>query len=212
MNRIKTFESFMVTESTDNKRYYNWEDGSNHFNIYGPKDGKGFLYNLYNPIPEDVIRYLKKKTFIMVGKTVPPTSDDDDFEDYHRKFLVFNKNGIEAVLDEWSESWPNPVKDKMVVNKELEVMGPAGELIAIGIMDKLPYSLSTSDKLEQVIKMTKQDGYLDERIIHVVKDRMANHNQTPVKLMSWIRAKFPQEYEHEFGKDDMAADMGDLGF
>jgi hypothetical protein len=201
----------MVMESTDNKRYYEWEDGSNHFNIYGPKDGKGFLYNLYNPIPEDVLRYLKKKTFIMVGKTVPPTSDDD-YEDYHIKFLVFNKKGIEAVFDERSEPWPNPVKDKKALNDELKVMGPAGDLIAIGIMDKLPYSLSTFDKLEQVIKMTKQEGELDKRIITVVKDWMIKQKETPVKLMSWIRSKFLKDYEAEFGKGDMAADMGDLGF
>jgi hypothetical protein len=211
MIKIKTFESFMVMESTDNKRYYEWEDGSNHFNIYGPKDGKGFLYNLYNPIPEDVLRYLKNKTFIMVGKTVPPTSDDD-YEDYHIKFLVFNKKGIEAVFDERSEPWPNPVKDKKALNDELKVIGPAGDLIAIGIMDKLPYSLSTFDKLEQVIKMTKQEGELDKRIITVVKDWMIKQKETPVKLMSWIRSKFLKDYEAEFGKDDMAADMGDLGF
>ena len=116
------------------------------------------------------------------------------------------------MFDERSEPWPNPVKDKKALNDELKVIGPAGDLIAIGIMDKLPYSLSTFDKLEQVIKMTKQEGELDKRIITVVKDWMIKQKETPVKLMSWIRSKFLKDYEAEFGKDDMAADMGDLGF
>jgi len=90
--------------------------------------------------------------------------------------------------------------------------GPAGELLAMGIMKRLPDSLNTSQKIDQVIEMTSRKAGLDKRIIQLVNDRMTRHKETPVKLMSWIRAKFPREYEAEFGKDDMAADMGDLGF
>jgi hypothetical protein len=90
--------------------------------------------------------------------------------------------------------------------------GPEGELLAMGIMKRLPDSLNTSQKIDQVIDMTSGKGKLDKRIIDLVKDRMTKHNRTPTKLMSWIRSKFPKDYEAEFGKDDMAADMGDLGF
>jgi len=96
------------------------------------------------------------------------------------------------------------------INKLKE--GPAGLLLSIGIMKRLPDSLDTAQKIDQVTRMISGKGGLDKRIIDVVKDRMAKHNQTPVKLMSWIRSRFPKDYEAEFGKDDMAADMGDLGF
>jgi hypothetical protein len=105
----------------------------------------------------------------------------------------------------------NHIKDYVQKIKRLKE-GPAGLLLDMGIMKRLPDSLNTSQKIDQVIDMTSGKGRLDKRIIDLVKDQMTKHNQTPTKLMSWIRSKFPQEYEKEFGKEDMAADMGDLGF
>jgi hypothetical protein len=58
---------------------------------------------------------------------------------------------------------------------------------------------------------TDMDNKLGEKLIRVANNFMSK-GQTPTRLLSIIRTKFPQEYEAEFGKDDIAADMGDLGF
>ena len=48
-------------------------------------------------------------------------------------------------------------------------------------------------------------------LFEILKRFMTTHG-TPTIMMSVIKRVFPKEYEAEFGKDDMAADMGDLGF
>jgi hypothetical protein len=48
-------------------------------------------------------------------------------------------------------------------------------------------------------------------LFEILKRFMTTHG-TPTVFMSVLRRVFPKEYEAEFGKDDIAADMGDIGF
>jgi len=63
-------------------------------------------------------------------------------------------------------------------------------------------------------KLSEQTGEAfgdPAELFEILKRFMATHG-TPTLIMSVIKRVFPKEYEAEFGKDDMAADMGDLGF
>ena len=50
-----------------------------------------------------------------------------------------------------------------------------------------------------------------ERLFDIAVRIMAN-GETPVRLLSILRSRYPEDYEKIIGGGGMAADMGDLGF
>jgi len=77
------------------------------------------------------------------------------------------------------------------------------------ILDQLEVSSLEKWPTDQLVKLLEMAGA--EESVAKVKTSLEK-GSTPTRLMSALRRAWPDQFEREFGKDDISADMGDIGF
>jgi hypothetical protein len=83
-------------------------------------------------------------------------------------------------------------------------------LVALSsILDQLEVSSLEKWPADQLVKLLEMAG--PEESVAKVKTSLEK-GSTPTRLMSALRRAWPDQFEREFGKDDISADMGDIGF
>jgi hypothetical protein len=210
MIRIKTFESFIVRESKENMEV---------IGIFGPNDHKHYI--------EVQKSYPQLKWFLSIDEVWKSNITPGTLlvllkqGGLVHRLLFFLRHGndegsIAHSFDARITNLDPSESARMITGMKLTLkvlceygMKPEKGIDVYEVGKAIMDSCGRTMAIDSLLGV---DSLSLQKLLTAAAKKSITYGRTPTKLLSIIRRLFPHEFDKEFNNDNMAADMGDLGF